>query len=149
MNKMNGLLKNCVCGRGCNRQGGVTMVELLLGMVVAGIVVAGLASQVANMVKYSQLPRLTYQSIFLLEAKMEEVLFLSRTVGVAGINSAALPDEPHVDPSGPFYEYSRYLTFADVATGGSCGSSAGCLEVGVTVNSGGEVLAKTSVLLEK
>lgn len=130
-----------------HRQSGVTLFELLISIVVAAIVATGLATQVANTVKYTHLTRQQLQANFLVEEKLEEILHLNKTVGTTGINATTLPDENAI--GGGFSEYSRHLTFVDANSGCLPGTTANCLKVTVTVNAGGEFRAGSQVVLAK
>ncbi|HIJ85857.1 MAG: hypothetical protein HW380_2986 [Magnetococcales bacterium] len=145
---MNRPIHSTMDDRTSHPQGGITMFEMLISIVVGAIVAVGLATQVANTVKYSQMVRQQLQATFLVEEKMEEILFLRKTVGTTGINATTLPDEAAL--SGDFSAYSRHLTFSDDTTG-TCPThtASDCLEVHVTVESGGTTHAGAKVVFTK
>lgn len=129
-------------------QSGVTFIELLISIVAAAIVATGLATQVANTVKYTHLTRQQLQATFLVEEKLEEIVYMNKTVGTTGINATTLPDENPI--GGDFPEYSRHFTFVDDDSG-TClpGTTANCLKITVIVNAGGEFRAGSQVVLAK
>lgn len=132
--------------RGFHGQSGMTMFEMLISIVVGAIVSAGLANQVINSVKLTQLTSQSLQAAFLLEEKVEEIIHLRKTLGTDAINAITLPDESPV--AADFSQFSRHMVFQDDTTG-TCPTGGECLEVDVTVEAGGEFRAGTRIVLLK
>ncbi len=85
-----------VASRGCR---GVSLIELIVFIVIAGIVVAALMFGMSAAVRTAPLPREMHQGLQLAQGRMELILAQrSRPTGFAGFNSATF--DPCAPPGG-------------------------------------------------
>ncbi|MBF0622859.1 MAG: type II secretion system protein [Magnetococcales bacterium] len=123
--------------RGNNASSGFTLIEIVITIVVGGIVVAGLASVLNQMMANAVVPRSITQAAFLAQERMEEVYFTKRSAGFDSLVSASFGDETPIDAD--FSSYNRYVIIEDdEATACSAYDPGDCKLITVTVNDAGD-----------
>ena len=98
----------------CSRHRGLTLIELVLAIAVAGIALSALLKALGNIVAYSADPMIAQQSIAIAESYMAEVMaqpYLDPSTGT--VCPAAPADRAHFDNVCDYHAYSSN-TIADI-----------------------------------
>lgn len=106
---------------------GLTLIEMIIAVIVAGVVALGVGTQIYTTIQFSQLPRQQSQALQLAQERLEEVLFTDRKSGYDAVIAANFPDEV---PVLGFDEYDRLVTIAESA---ACTGGSTCKEITVTI----------------